>query len=54
MIKNAIIDKNVRIGENVRIVNEAGLQEHVGENYVIRDGIVVIPHNTVLESGTVI
>jgi glucose-1-phosphate adenylyltransferase len=54
VIENAIIDKNVRIGENVRIVNEAGLQEHVDEKYVIRDGIVVIPHNTVIPSGTVI
>ena len=54
VIENAIIDKNVRIGENVRITNEAGVTEAEEENYVIRDGIVVIPHNTVIEDGTVI
>jgi glucose-1-phosphate adenylyltransferase len=54
VIENAIIDKNVRIGRGVRITNEAGLVEGQGHNYVIRDGIVVVPHNTVIEDGTVI
>ena len=54
VIENAIIDHNVQIGENVRIVNEAGLQEAEGEFHVIRDGIVVVPHNTVIPDGTVI
>lgn len=53
-IENAIIDKNVRIGRNVRILNEAGIREGEGENYVIRDGIVVIARGTVIPDGTVI
>ena len=54
IIKRAIIDKNARIGRDVRIVNEARLTEHDGDGYCIRDGIVVIPKNAVIRDGTVI
>jgi glucose-1-phosphate adenylyltransferase len=54
VIENAIIDKNARIGRNVRIVNEQGLQEGEGPWWVIRDGIVVVPHNAVVPDGSVI
>ena len=54
VIKKAIIDKNVRIGENVKLLNERGIEEEDGENYCIRDGIIVIPKNAVIKSGTVI
>ncbi|MGL4394796.1 MAG: sugar phosphate nucleotidyltransferase [Brevinema sp.] len=48
IIKNAIIDKNARIGNNVILVNEKGLDNHVDENYVIRDGIIVIPSKSTI------
>jgi glucose-1-phosphate adenylyltransferase len=54
VIENAIIDKNVRIGRNVQILNEAGVQDGECPYAVIRDGIVVVPHNTVIPDGTVI
>ncbi len=54
VIENAIIDKNVQIGRNVRIVNEAGVKDLVTDDYVIRDGIVVVPHNAVIPDDTVI
>lgn len=53
-IERAIIDKNVRIGENCIIRNTEGVREHDGENFYIRDGIIVIPKNTEIASGTVI
>jgi glucose-1-phosphate adenylyltransferase len=54
-IEGAIIDKNARIGRNVRIVNEAGMVEADDSPlYVIRDKIVVIPKFTILQDGTVI
>jgi glucose-1-phosphate adenylyltransferase len=54
-IENAIIDKNARIGRNVRILNESGATDSEGApHYVIRDGIVVIPKFTILQDGTVI
>jgi len=53
-IDNAIIDKNARIGNNVKI-SPAGKPDSVDhELYFIRDGIVIIPKNAVIPHGTVI
>ena len=44
VIEGAIIDKNARIGRNVKVVNQRGTadsEEH--PTHVIRDGVVVIP-----------
>ncbi len=51
-IKNAIIDKNAHIGESVRLCNLGGFKDFDGDNYYIRDGIVIIPKNAVIEDGT--
>ncbi len=53
-IENTIIDKNARIGDRVTI-NPAGKPDSLdGENYFIRDGIVVIPKDAIIPSDTVI
>ena len=55
LLQNAIIDKNVRIGRDVKIVNEAGVVDSEdAPHYVIRDGIVVIPKYTILQDKLVI
>jgi glucose-1-phosphate adenylyltransferase len=54
VIERSILDKDCRVGRDVRIVNRDGLQSFDGENYVIRDGIVVLPNGTVVPDGTVI
>ena len=51
-IRNAIIDKNARIGDNVVVSPEGKDAEMNGEGFYIRDGIVVIPKSTILPSGT--
>ncbi len=53
-IEHAIIDKNARIGDNTRIVNERGLRRFDGEGYCIRDGIVVVEKDANIAPGTVI
>ena len=53
-IINAIIDKDVRIGDNVAIINAHNAQEKDDEHYSIRDGIIVIPKGALIRSGTVI
>jgi len=55
-IRNAIIDKNARIGRNCRIVNEDGVDERNSEEngYIIKNGIIVILRNAVIPDGTVI
>jgi glucose-1-phosphate adenylyltransferase len=53
-IEGAIIDRNVRIGPGVRIEPfppDTNIDE---KDWVVRDGIVVIPHHTVIPEGTVI
>ena len=53
-IENAIIDKNARIGNNVKI-SPAGKPEKLDhELYYIRDGIVIIPKNAIIPHGTVL
>ena len=54
VVRRAIVDKNCRIGRGVRIVNERGLREAESDNYVVRDGIVVIPNGAVVPDGAVI
>jgi glucose-1-phosphate adenylyltransferase len=54
VIENAIVDKDARIGANVRIVNRDKVQEADGPNFVIREGVVVIPKASVVLDGTVI
>ncbi len=53
-IRHAIIDKNARIGEGVKVLNEAERWNHDGEGYFIRDQIVIIPKNGRIADGTVI
>ncbi|HKO60807.1 MAG TPA: glucose-1-phosphate adenylyltransferase [Pyrinomonadaceae bacterium] len=56
IIRRAIIDKNARIGNNVRLVNDAGLMTADGANgaYFIRDGIIIVPKNAIVADGTVV
>jgi glucose-1-phosphate adenylyltransferase len=53
-INNAIIDKNVRIGNNVRINGGAHLQNTDHELYTVKDGIVVVKKGAILSDGFVI
>jgi glucose-1-phosphate adenylyltransferase len=52
VIDHAIIDKNARIGDGVVITPEGKPENCDGENYYVRDGIVVIPKNAIIPSGT--
>jgi len=51
-IEGAIIDKNARLGANVSIRPFPAGTDITNENWVVQDGIVVIPKNGVLPSGT--
>ncbi len=56
VINRAIIDKNARIGSNVRLVNEAKVidADAADGSYFIRDGIIIVPKNATIEDGTVV
>ncbi|MDQ2824890.1 MAG: glucose-1-phosphate adenylyltransferase [Verrucomicrobiota bacterium] len=51
VIDRAIIDKNARIADGVVITPEGKPRNFDGDNYFIRDGIVVVPKNGVIPSG---
>ena len=55
-ISKAIVDKNARIGRQVRIVNRDHVQEANREDlgFVIRNGIVVVIKNATIPDGMVI
>ena len=49
ILDRVIVDKNARIGDGVRLVNEKGVQHADGDGYYIRSGIIIVP-----KGGTVI
>jgi len=54
VIEDAIIDKNVRIGRNV-VIRAAGKDRDMdGQNFYVRDGVVIIPKGSTISDGTVI
>ena len=53
-IKNTIIDKNCRIGDDVRINGGPHLKDKETDMYCVKDGIVVIKKNAVIPKGYVI
>ena len=56
VIRNAIVDKNARIGAGVRLVNERRLSdaEDPEGSWFIRDGIIIVPKNGIVRDGTVV
>jgi glucose-1-phosphate adenylyltransferase len=50
-IKNTIIDKNVCIGDDVRINGGKHLKDEETDTYVVKDGIVVLKKNAVIPKG---
>ena len=54
IIEGAILDKKARIGRNVYIRHLQDRPDSENENWVARDGLVVIPKSAILADGTVI
>jgi glucose-1-phosphate adenylyltransferase len=55
-VKRAILDKNVRIGDNVTIINKDRVEEadRPELNFYIRNGIVVVVKNGTIPDDSVI
>ena len=50
-MQNVIVDKNVRIGDDVRIIGGLHLQDHDTPLYTVKEGIIVIKKGAVLPNG---
>jgi glucose-1-phosphate adenylyltransferase len=56
VIERAIVDKNARIGRNVtiRAIPERPDEDSENDNWVAREGIVIVPKNAIIPDNTVI
>ncbi len=54
IIRRAIIDKNVRIGKNVRLLNQNNIETADDPEgcFYIREGIILIPKGAIIRDGT--
>ena len=54
VIERAILDKDCRIGANVRILTRGRPERLDAENYVVREGIVVVPKGAIVPDNTIL
>jgi glucose-1-phosphate adenylyltransferase len=54
VLDRVIVDKNARIGDGVRLVNEAGVDHADGDGYFIRNGIIIVPKSGRVGAGVVV
>jgi glucose-1-phosphate adenylyltransferase len=53
-IEGAVIDKKACIGHNVHIRHVPGRPDEDHDDWVARDGLVIVPKSAVIPDGTVI
>jgi glucose-1-phosphate adenylyltransferase len=53
IIKNAILDKDVRIGDGVQLINKENMINGIKDGVHVRDGIIVVPKGTHIPDGFV-
>ena len=51
VLDRVIVDKNARIADGVRLVNDQGVDHADGDGYVIRNGIIIVPKGAQVMSG---
>jgi glucose-1-phosphate adenylyltransferase len=54
VLDRVIVDKNARIGDGVRLVNDRGVDHFDGDGYVIRNGIIIVPKGAAVMSGVTV
>jgi len=54
VLDRVIVDKNARIGDGVRLVNDAGIGHADGDGYYIRNGIIIVPKGATVKAGVAV
>lgn len=52
VLRHCIIDKDARIGREVHIQGHPSLPDQDGENFYIREGLVIVPSKAIIPDGT--
>ena len=51
VLDRVIVDKNARIGDGARLVNDAGVRDLDGDGYYVRNGFIIVPKDRVIQAG---
>ena len=51
VLDRVIVDKNARIADGVRLVNDTNVRHADGDGYYIRDGIIVVPKGAIVRAS---
>jgi glucose-1-phosphate adenylyltransferase len=51
VLDRVIIDKNARVADGVRLVNDANVDHADGDGYYIRNGIIIVPKGAEVKAG---
>jgi glucose-1-phosphate adenylyltransferase len=54
VLDRVIVDKNARVGDGAKLVNEQGHRDYDGDGYFIRSGIIIVPKGGVIKAGTTV
>ena len=54
VLDRVIVDKNARIADGVRLVNDAGVEQADGDGFYIRNGIIIVPKGAQVRAGVTI
>lgn len=54
VLDRVIVDKNARIADGVRLVNDSGIVDADGDGYHIRSGIIIVPKGAEVKAGVTV
>jgi glucose-1-phosphate adenylyltransferase len=54
VLDRVIVDKNARIGDGARLVNEERRDHYDGPGYYIRNGVIIVAKGTSIPAGTIV
>jgi glucose-1-phosphate adenylyltransferase len=54
VLDKVIVDKNARVGDGARLVNDGGVESADGEGYCIRNQVIIVLKDGVIKPGTVV
>jgi len=47
-----IVDKNVKVGDGCTIIGSPDLEDHEGDGYTVKQGIIIIQKGAVIPANT--